>query len=149
MVPLDQPIKLYGSRQHRPVILSLPGEGGHRCSVKPASRYTLHSRSHDTHVFTRMPWLDSWLETGEPESNWSEPNLVGWINVPSPYSSHLGLQAYVTWLSWNAGGWMRVIMFWYYFFASDVGLLSLFFGSPSCLTLILHQITNEMGKSGQ
>ena len=145
MVPLDQPIKLYGSRQHRPVILSLPGEGGHRCSVKPASRYTLHSRSHDTHVFTRMPWLDSWLETGEPE--WTQPSRLNQRSITLQLP--LGLQAYVTWLNWNAGGWMRVIMFWYYFFASDVGLLSLFFGSPSCLTLILHQITNEMGKSGQ
>ncbi|KAJ6756395.1 hypothetical protein OIU79_028734 [Salix purpurea] len=77
MVQLDQPIKPDGFRQHRHVILSLPREGSSRCSVKPASRCTLHSRSHDTHVFTRKPWLDSWLETGEPESSKSEPGHLG------------------------------------------------------------------------
>ncbi|KAG7986209.1 hypothetical protein I3843_03G069800 [Carya illinoinensis] len=31
---------------HRPVILPLPGVGGSRCSVEPASRCTLHSMNH-------------------------------------------------------------------------------------------------------
>ncbi|KAI9393887.1 hypothetical protein POPTR_005G020350v4 [Populus trichocarpa] len=57
-----------------PLSFSLPGEGGSRCSVKPASRCTLHSRSHDTHVFTRMPWFNSWLQTDKPESSRSRPN---------------------------------------------------------------------------
>ncbi|TXG70606.1 hypothetical protein EZV62_005541 [Acer yangbiense] len=35
-----------GPRWHRPVILSLPREGGSRCSVKPASRCALLSRIH-------------------------------------------------------------------------------------------------------
>ncbi|KAJ6995916.1 hypothetical protein NC653_012711, partial [Populus alba x Populus x berolinensis] len=49
----------FGSRQHRPVIFSLPRERGSHCSVKPPSRYTLHFMSRDTHVFTGMPWFSS------------------------------------------------------------------------------------------
>ena len=41
MVQLDQLFKPCGSRWHRPVILPLPGAGGDRCSVRPASRCAL------------------------------------------------------------------------------------------------------------
>ncbi|KAL9339601.1 hypothetical protein Peur_068616 [Populus x canadensis] len=83
MVQLDQLFKPCGSRWHRPVILPLPGAGGDRCSVRPASRCALHSRSHDTQVFTRMPRLNSWLGTGGPDKSQPEPDLTCMVNVPS------------------------------------------------------------------
>uniref|UniRef100_A0A3N7G858 Uncharacterized protein n=1 Tax=Populus trichocarpa TaxID=3694 RepID=A0A3N7G858_POPTR len=83
MVQLDQPIRPCGSRWHRPVILPLPGAGSDRCSVRPASRCALPSRSHDTQVFTRMPWLNSWLGTGGPDKKQPEPDLTCIVHVPS------------------------------------------------------------------
>ncbi|KAL5734007.1 hypothetical protein ACOSP7_031868 [Xanthoceras sorbifolium] len=42
----SNPLSHVGTRWHRLVILSLPGPGGSRCSVKPASRFALLSRDH-------------------------------------------------------------------------------------------------------
>ncbi|KAF9679713.1 hypothetical protein SADUNF_Sadunf06G0043100 [Salix dunnii] len=113
MVQLDQPIKPYGFRRHRPAILSLPRAGSNRCSVKPASRCTLRSRSHDSHVFTRKPWLNSRLETDGPESSKSESNPLGRINVPPPYSSHSvhvsklnSHQLHSSWFCFNIWFWV-------------------------------------------
>ncbi|CAN0879300.1 hypothetical protein LINGRAHAP2_LOCUS12954, partial [Linum grandiflorum] len=52
---------------HRPVILPLAGEGGDRCSVKPASRITLLSTDKAFLVFTEKPKPNSSLGTGGPE----------------------------------------------------------------------------------
>ena len=48
-----------GPLEHRPVILPPTGAGGGRCSVKPASRSFLHSRSHAVQAFARMSRLIS------------------------------------------------------------------------------------------
>ncbi|KAL5732459.1 hypothetical protein ACOSQ2_032151 [Xanthoceras sorbifolium] len=54
MVQLESnPASHVGTRWHRPVNLSLPGAGGSRCSVKPASRRTLLSRDHVAPCFRR------------------------------------------------------------------------------------------------
>ncbi|KAL1177457.1 hypothetical protein V6Z11_A03G032500, partial [Gossypium hirsutum] len=63
-----------------PVILPLPGAGGVRCSVKPASRFFPLSKNHETQAYARAPWSNSWLGTGKPNRT----------RVPSPFSPHLG-----------------------------------------------------------
>ncbi|ESW05034.1 hypothetical protein PHAVU_011G146300, partial [Phaseolus vulgaris] len=50
----------------QPVILPLLGMGGGRCSVKPASRCALHSKSQETLAFTKVPRLNSQLGVGRP-----------------------------------------------------------------------------------
>ncbi|KAK7342803.1 hypothetical protein VNO80_25759 [Phaseolus coccineus] len=42
-------------RLQQPVIPPLLGVGGGRCSVKPASRCALHSKSQETYAFTEVP----------------------------------------------------------------------------------------------
>ncbi|ESW05571.1 hypothetical protein PHAVU_011G190800 [Phaseolus vulgaris] len=49
-----------------PVIPPLLGVGGGRCSVKPASRCALHSKSQETLAFTKVPRLNSQLGVGRP-----------------------------------------------------------------------------------
>ncbi|KAG4136736.1 hypothetical protein ERO13_D07G026400v2 [Gossypium hirsutum] len=44
-----------GSKWNRPVILPLPKAGDNRCSVKPASRSTLHSKNHENRSFRSIP----------------------------------------------------------------------------------------------
>ncbi|MFQ6624976.1 hypothetical protein Gotur_003301, partial [Gossypium turneri] len=44
-----------GLERIKPVILPLLREGGLRCSVKPASRSTLHFRNHETRSFHSSP----------------------------------------------------------------------------------------------
>ncbi|TYJ41583.1 hypothetical protein E1A91_A03G032600v1 [Gossypium mustelinum] len=49
------PLRHVGLERIKPVILPLLREGGLRCSVKPASRSTLHSRNHETQSFHSSP----------------------------------------------------------------------------------------------
>ncbi|KAK5847066.1 hypothetical protein PVK06_003368 [Gossypium arboreum] len=58
-----------GSEWIKPVILPLPGAGGVRCSVKPASRFFPLFKNHETQAYARAPWSNSWLGTGKPMSN--------------------------------------------------------------------------------
>ncbi|TYI91096.1 hypothetical protein E1A91_D03G167400v1, partial [Gossypium mustelinum] len=58
-----------GSEWTRPVILPLPGAGGFRCSVKPASRFIPHSKNRDAQAYAPAPRSNSRLGTGKPESN--------------------------------------------------------------------------------
>ncbi|KAB2019876.1 hypothetical protein ES319_D07G026400v1 [Gossypium barbadense] len=44
-----------GSKWNRLVILPLPKAGDNRCSVKPASRSTLHSKNHENRSFRSIP----------------------------------------------------------------------------------------------
>ncbi|KAG8496085.1 hypothetical protein CXB51_009220 [Gossypium anomalum] len=74
----------------KPVILPLPGVGGVRCSVKPASRFIPHSKNHDAQAYARAPWSNSWLGMGKPESDHCRTNSMNRTRVPSPYSPHLG-----------------------------------------------------------
>ncbi|KAF4397234.1 hypothetical protein G4B88_009080 [Cannabis sativa] len=60
------PVNHDGPRKHRPVILPLPRAGGVRCSVKPASRITLHSRSPVGQSFVQTTRPNSQLGTGRP-----------------------------------------------------------------------------------
>ncbi|OIW03255.1 hypothetical protein TanjilG_21784 [Lupinus angustifolius] len=50
----------------QPVIPPLPGARGVRCSVKPASRFSLLSKRHDTSAFTQASCLNSQLGAGRP-----------------------------------------------------------------------------------
>ncbi|KAF7815578.1 serine carboxypeptidase-like 13 isoform X2 [Senna tora] len=63
-----------GLEVHQPVIPPLSRARGYRCSVKPASRRSLSSRSQDTRPFGRAPWLGSRLGVGKPASNNFKPN---------------------------------------------------------------------------
>ncbi|KAK7343012.1 hypothetical protein VNO80_25973 [Phaseolus coccineus] len=51
-------------RESQPVIPPPLGVGGGRCSVKPASRCALHSKSQETLAFTKLPRLNSRLGVG-------------------------------------------------------------------------------------
>ncbi|KAL5781510.1 hypothetical protein ACOSP7_006539 [Xanthoceras sorbifolium] len=79
-----------GSKWHQPVILSLPEEEGCRCSVKPASRFILHSRNHATQAFARVTWLNSWLETGKLVLSHTKPDSLDRVNCSSTQCPHLG-----------------------------------------------------------
>ncbi|KAJ6918111.1 hypothetical protein NC651_012364 [Populus alba x Populus x berolinensis] len=46
--------------------------------------------SRDTHVFARMPWFNSWLETDKPKSSKSRPSHLSCIDVPSSLGTNLG-----------------------------------------------------------
>ncbi|ESW05036.1 hypothetical protein PHAVU_011G146500, partial [Phaseolus vulgaris] len=50
----------------QPVIPPLSGVEGGRCSVKPASRCALHSKSQETLAFTKVPRLHSQLGMDRP-----------------------------------------------------------------------------------
>ncbi|KAL9333519.1 hypothetical protein Peur_073658 [Populus x canadensis] len=67
----------------RPVILPLPGAGGCRCSVKPASRIAPHFRRQVAQAFAGVTWLSSWLGTGRPDNNHAILGPLDKINVPS------------------------------------------------------------------
>ncbi|TKY68448.1 Plant invertase/pectin methylesterase inhibitor superfamily [Spatholobus suberectus] len=50
----------------QPVIPPLLGVGGVRCSVKPASRGALHSKTQETCALAQGPWINSQLGPGRP-----------------------------------------------------------------------------------
>uniref|UniRef100_A0A151UF53 Uncharacterized protein n=1 Tax=Cajanus cajan TaxID=3821 RepID=A0A151UF53_CAJCA len=50
----------------QPVIPPLLGEGGFRCSVKPASRCALLSKNQETCAFAQVPCFNSQLGVGRP-----------------------------------------------------------------------------------
>ena len=50
----------------------LSGVGGGRCSVKPASRCALHTKSQETLVFTKVPTLNSQPAVGRPSTKTCE-----------------------------------------------------------------------------
>ncbi|CAN0880213.1 hypothetical protein LINGRAHAP2_LOCUS13534 [Linum grandiflorum] len=81
--PIEKPDRLCGPESHRSVILPLTGEGGDRCSVKPASRIALLSTDKATSVFTEETKPNSSLGTGGPEIGQIEPSLSDMPNVPS------------------------------------------------------------------
>ncbi|CAN0921003.1 hypothetical protein LINGRAHAP2_LOCUS32377 [Linum grandiflorum] len=83
MVQLGKPCRLGGPKSHRPVILPLAREGGDRCSVKPASRITLHSTNLAPPILTKEPKPSSNLGTGRPEIDHLSPTLEA-----SPTSHH-------------------------------------------------------------
>ncbi|KAF3971945.1 hypothetical protein CMV_004492, partial [Castanea mollissima] len=85
-----------GSEAHQLVILPLLRAGGLRCSVKPASRYALHSRNHKTQAFAQVTWSSSQLGTGVPGFCTSRSCLMSQAIGPSPYIPSLELQASAT-----------------------------------------------------
>nr|KJB07499.1 hypothetical protein B456_001G027400 [Gossypium raimondii] len=88
-----------GSKWNRLVILPLPKGGDSRCSVKPASRSTLHSKNHENRSFRSVPsaQLSAWY--GQVRCR---PHRIQ-LNERNPRSSSLMLllrsQACVTKLS--------------------------------------------------
>ncbi|KAF1885528.1 hypothetical protein Lal_00029417 [Lupinus albus] len=59
--------KAYGGLiVQQPVIPPLLGARGGRCSVKPASRCALWSKSHETCALAQVPCLNSQLGVGKP-----------------------------------------------------------------------------------
>ena len=79
-----------GPEMQRPVIPPLLGVGGVRCSVKPASRCTLLSKTHKTRAFAQVPWLNSQLGAGRPTWCTNQSNLLSLSHVPSPCCPHSG-----------------------------------------------------------
>ncbi|KAK2438381.1 hypothetical protein QL285_023163 [Trifolium repens] len=79
-----------GLEVQQPVIPPLLGVGGIRCFVKPASRCTLLSKTHKTHAFAQVPWLNSQLGVGRPAWCTHQSNLLSQSHVPSPWCPHLG-----------------------------------------------------------
>ncbi|RIA04076.1 hypothetical protein BRARA_K01727, partial [Brassica rapa] len=61
-----------GLGRHWPVILPPSKAGGGRCSVKPASRSLLHSKSVRTTSLCRVRTFNSRLGTGTPVDSLSE-----------------------------------------------------------------------------
>ncbi|KAJ6686836.1 hypothetical protein OIU79_016558 [Salix purpurea] len=96
MVQLDQPIRPYEDRWHRPVNLPLPGAGGYRCSVKPASRIAPRFRSSVTQAFAWVTRLSSWFGTGKPEISHTRLGHLDRINVHITLMPPLGSQAHAT-----------------------------------------------------
>ncbi|XVF85711.1 hypothetical protein PTKIN_Ptkin17bG0139000 [Pterospermum kingtungense] len=72
-----------GSKKHWPVILPLPGAGGIRCSVKPASSCALHSKTHETQSFRSSPMtqLLAWNEQARGLLLWIRLGFLGTINA--------------------------------------------------------------------
>ncbi|KAK2654348.1 hypothetical protein Ddye_014204 [Dipteronia dyeriana] len=70
----SNPLGHIGPKWHRPVILPLPRAGGGRCSVKPASRGTLHFRNRRPQTFEGDPRPSSQLGTGRPVNSHYGPN---------------------------------------------------------------------------
>ncbi|KAH6786495.1 hypothetical protein C2S52_006047 [Perilla frutescens var. hirtella] len=68
---------------HRPVILPLQRAGGLRCSVKPAWRGALLSKSHEARAFARTTWPNSQLGTGGPELALPKPSQLVRPNIQS------------------------------------------------------------------
>ncbi|RYR68827.1 hypothetical protein Ahy_A03g015298 [Arachis hypogaea] len=66
-----------GPEELRPVIPPLLGEGSGRCSVKPASRIALHSRSQVAWAFAQTTGPNSQLGVGRPTTCPCKPNLAG------------------------------------------------------------------------
>lgn len=62
-----------GLKVLQPVIPPLSGAGGARCSVKPASRCALKSRSHETWAFAQDSRLNSQLGAGRPADSSYSP----------------------------------------------------------------------------
>ncbi|KAI5384765.1 hypothetical protein KIW84_071671 [Lathyrus oleraceus] len=82
--------RCYGLEVQRPVILPLSRVGSVRCSVKPASRYTLLSKTHKTGAFAQVSWVNSQLGAGRPAWCNHQTNLLSLSHVPSPYCPHMG-----------------------------------------------------------
>ncbi|KAL5732474.1 hypothetical protein ACOSQ2_032166 [Xanthoceras sorbifolium] len=85
----SNPTSNVGTRRHRPVILSLPGVGGSRCPVKPASHRILLSRDHVAPCLrrTHMTQLLAWDGQVSPQptmdpTQWVEP-LFHHLNAPT------------------------------------------------------------------
>ncbi|GMY32126.1 putative acyl-coa dehydrogenase ibr3 [Fagus crenata] len=76
---------------HRLVILPLLRAGGFRCSVKPASRSTLHFRNHVTQAFAQVTRPISQLGTGKPGYRPTDP-----AESPELSSHHFNALAQVT-----------------------------------------------------
>ncbi|KAL4387647.1 hypothetical protein GQ457_09G015150 [Hibiscus cannabinus] len=55
------------------VILPLHREGSVRCSVKPASRCTFHSKSHEIKALAKITWPNSELGMGRTDSCRKDP----------------------------------------------------------------------------
>ncbi|CAN0879299.1 hypothetical protein LINGRAHAP2_LOCUS12954, partial [Linum grandiflorum] len=86
------PDRLCGPESHRPVILPLAGEGGDRCSVKPASRITLLStETRPPRSSPRNPSPTPVLERAGQRSDTSSPTFEA-----SPMSHHLNASTRIT-----------------------------------------------------
>ena len=79
-----------GPEVQRPVIPPLSRVGSVRCSVKPASRYTLLSKTHKTHAFAQVPGVNSQLGADGPTWCNNQTNLQSLSHVPSPCCPHMG-----------------------------------------------------------
>ncbi|KAB1220520.1 hypothetical protein CJ030_MR3G015773 [Morella rubra] len=80
-----------GHAAHGPVILPLLRAGGDRCTVKPASRFALRSRSHLTQAFAQIRQPNSQLGAGEPvvcTTNPAERAEPLFQHLSCPHSSH-------------------------------------------------------------
>ncbi|KAK2438378.1 hypothetical protein QL285_023161 [Trifolium repens] len=110
-----------GLELQRPVIPPLLGVGGVRCSVKPASRYTLLSRRHKTCAFAQVPWLNSQLGAGRPAWCTHQSNLLSQSHVPSPWCPHLGHKL-VLFSSANIPECETIINTYFCHILADVGL---------------------------
>ncbi|TYI34760.1 hypothetical protein ES332_A03G031900v1 [Gossypium tomentosum] len=86
----DGPVRIsslrhVGLERIKPVILPLLREGGLRCSVKPASRSTLHSRNHEAQSFHSSPSVQllAWNGQSQIWTN-SRSDSASQPHVPSP-----------------------------------------------------------------
>ncbi|CAL5214312.1 unnamed protein product [Lathyrus oleraceus] len=73
-----------------PVIPPLSGVGSVRCSVKPASRCTLLSKTDNTRAFAQVPWVNSQLGAGRPAWCNHQTNLLSLSHVPSLWCPQMG-----------------------------------------------------------
>ncbi|KAL2326135.1 hypothetical protein Fmac_025193 [Flemingia macrophylla] len=80
----------------QPAIPPLLGEGGVRCSVKPASRCALQSKNHETCAFAQVPWLNSQLGVDRPHFAEPHPNPAKPICCSISFMPSLESQAGVT-----------------------------------------------------
>ncbi|CAL2248274.1 unnamed protein product [Prunus armeniaca] len=87
-----------GSSWLRPVILPLQGEGGYRCSVKPASRFALLSKDHVTQSLRprHMTRLLAWNGRARTLPRMTRPAIA------EPAFQHFGAPTWVISLSYQA-----------------------------------------------
>ncbi|MED6119085.1 hypothetical protein PIB30_008597 [Stylosanthes scabra] len=66
---------MLGPEEQQPVIPPLLGVGSDRCSVKPASRFALHSRNKEAQAFAQTAKPNSQLGAGRPAKSNLKPRL--------------------------------------------------------------------------
>ncbi|KAF1875433.1 hypothetical protein Lal_00006061 [Lupinus albus] len=97
MVQVSLAHQACGMDEQQPVIPPLSRARGVRCSVKPASRFALLSRRHDTYAFAQVPYLNSQLGVGKPTFVEPNPPRIGAARTQAPTTTNYDVGS-TTWV---------------------------------------------------